>query len=415
MTELSADQVDPMRDDRAPGLRRFRGLLSLLAILYIAFVVATFGGGPEAVVTLVFGIVMIPAPFVGWLTYAKAPPDLRRLWLLLAVAGTLWFAGSLVWYALYFAGGSELPDTPALSDPVFAAARLAVVAAIVLAMRSLVSFRLALLDASVIAAAGIAVGAAFVADGLQNAVDKPSLVLLYSPVLGTVTLMLIVSAALGSSAGLPLSTALVGAGQTLLAVGSMLYTHQAIDGGFVDARWPDLFYTGGAAVSYLAAAAIVFRVDRPVHAVRVFIPRHSAASVPVLLLSLCALAVTLGVTSYGLLTNSSALALVGVASAVLIGVAMAFRARDSIRTAEDAYIRLDRALVDVERARDRLEESNEELARANARVQAIQIAHAELLNLADERTDGRMRGLIEETGSDLAEILAEELDRARER
>jgi hypothetical protein len=58
------------------------------------------------------------------------------------------------------------------------------------------------------------------------------------------------------------------------------------------------------------------------------------------------------------------------------------------------YVRLDRALADVERTRDRLEESNQELARTNARVRAIEIAHAELLNLADERTQGRMRELI---------------------
>jgi hypothetical protein len=94
---------------------------------------------------------------------------------------------------------------------------------------------------------------------------------------------------------------------------------------------------------------------------------------------------------------------------------MALRARAAIRSAENAYSRLDHSLADIERARDDLALANEELARANARVQAMQIAHAELLNLADERTHGRMRELIEETGSDLADLLEEELDRARDR
>ena len=45
----------------------------------------------------------------------------------------------------------------------------------------------------------------------------------------------------------------------------------------------------------------------------------------------------------------------------------------------------------------------------------MQIAHAELLNLADERTHGRMRELIEEAGTELADLLEDELERARRR
>jgi len=60
----------------------------------------------------------------------------------------------------------------------------------------------------------------------------------------------------------------------------------------------------------------------------------------------------------------------------------------SVITAESAYARLDRALAETESARD-------EVVRANAEMQTIQIAFADLLNLADERTEGRMRELIE--------------------
>ena len=87
---------------------------------------------------------------------------------------------------------------------------------------------------------------------------------------------------------------------------------------------------------------------------------------------------------------------------------MAFRATDSIRTAETAYHTLDRALADTERARD-------ELARANVEIQAMQIAFADLLNLTDERTEGRIRELIEDTGQELADLLEDEIALKRRR
>jgi hypothetical protein len=82
---------------------------------------------------------------------------------------------------------------------------------------------------------------------------------------------------------------------------------------------------------------------------------------------------------------------------------MALRARSSIRTAEDAYGRLDSALS--ERASDELAAANEELARTNLELRTTQLAMADVLNLADERTHGRMRELIEKTGGQLAELL----------
>jgi len=41
--------------------------------------------------------------------------------------------------------------------------------------------------------------------------------------------------------------------------------------------------------------------------------------------------------------------------------------------------------------------------------------YADLLNLTDERTHGRMRELIMDTGEDLAELLEEEMERERRR
>ncbi len=98
----------------------------------------------------------------------------------------------------------------------------------------------------------------------------------------------------------------------------------------------------------------------------------------------------------------------------MIGVAMALRSRDSIRTAETAYERLDQELAGSERLRDELAAANRGLARANLELQTLQVAMADLLNLADERAGGRIRELVEDTGGELAELLEQELDRTRD-
>ena len=77
--------------------------------------------------------------------------------------------------------------------------------------------------------------------------------------------------------------------------------------------------------------------------------------------------------------------------------------------------RLGRALADAERARDELADANQDLARANAQIQAVHIAYADLLNLTDERTHGRVRELIEDAGEELAELLEAEMERERQR
>lgn len=228
--------------------------------------------------------------------------------------------------------------------------------------------------------------------------------------------MLLVSAILGSWEGLPRSIALVGLGEIPLTIGNLIYGYAAVQGEYTQNTWANLGWALGGAIFTLGALVIILGVDRPVRLrVGKDIPNHPAGSQRVLLLSLAALALTLGVAGYGLLVDARGLAIVGLIASVSIGAAMALRARAAIRSTENAYARLDRSVADVERARDDLALANEELGRANARVRAIQIAHAELLNLADERTQGRMRELIEETGSELAEFLEDELERARRR
>ena len=107
------------------------------------------------------------------------------------------------------------------------------------------------------------------------------------------------------------------------------------------------------------------------------------------------------------LSGSLTIAFVGLTSSSGVALAVAVRARRSFCVLEAAYLDLDRALFKSERTCDRLSFENEELAGANVGLRAAQIAFAEVLNLANERSKGQMRALVEEIGEGLAEILAE--------
>jgi hypothetical protein len=408
---MSAADIHRIGLVRVPTRARgFRIFVVTLGGAYLAYFLATVGGAPQALLSPLYSVFLVPVPFVVWWAYRRAPAELRRLILLLAWAATLWLVGSLVWYVYYFAGGSQVPEPPGTWDIFLVLARLLVIAAIVDAMRSLMSIRLAALDASVVCAATVALGAAFIARGLEGGVSTPALFTLNRPLLGIVTLMLIVSAVLGSWQGLPLSIVLMALGEVALTVGSLIYSYQAINDDFVDDRWAGLAWAGGAALSIIAASVIIARVDRPIRvAARSRIPQHPAGTRPVLLVALTGLLLTLGTALYGLAADKPAVALVGVAAGAWIGAAMAFRARSSIRTAETAYDRLDEAHRDSERSRDELAAANHELARANVELRTLHVAMADVLNLADERTHGRMRELIEDTGEDLAGLLEEHM------
>jgi hypothetical protein len=61
----------------------------------------------------------------------------------------------------------------------------------------------------------------------------------------------------------------------------------------------------------------------------------------------------------------------------------------------------------------RAKSTRDDLARANAEIRTIRIAYAEVLNLADERTEGRIRELMEDTGDALAAIREGEIAQRR--
>jgi hypothetical protein len=245
--------------------------------------------------------------------------------------------------------------------------------------------------------------------GLENGANPASVITLNRPILSIIILMIITSAVVTSWEGVPLSMAMLGLAEAALTVGNLIYAFQAVQDRFVDERWASLAWGAGAILALLAASTLILRIDRPIRlSASARIPDHPVGTTRVLLISLGGLVISCGVAGYGLAIGSRGVSTAGVGACVAIGVAMAFRATGSIRTAETAYGRLDRALTETENAKD-------ELARANAEIQTIQIAFADLLNLADERTEGRVRELIESTGQDLADILEEGIAEERNR
>jgi hypothetical protein len=227
------------------------------------------------------------------------------------------------------------------------------------------------------------------------------------PLLGVATLALLASAALGRWHGLSLSVVLFGLANTLLTVGGIVYTYEAVEWQDVDLRWAELGLFGGTVVSILAGLVIILGVDRPVRPPRPEdIPGHRTGAAAMVYGALCALALTVGVALYGQFTHSGTVLVVGVAAGAWIGCAMALRAGGSIRDVERAYARLDRAHVVLERTKDRLAETNEELARANVELRAVHTAFEDLLVLTDERSHGGLRALVEDAGDDLARLLS---------
>jgi hypothetical protein len=136
----------------------------------------------------------------------------------------------------------------------------------------------------------------------------------------------------------------------------------------------------------------------------------TARSQGVRLATPAAIALALGVVTYGVVTNRSNVGMVGLAAACLTAVVMAVSACRSLRTAQRSCELLHRALTESERARDELHVANQRLRRRNADLRASQRAVVQGLGLIDERTRGRLWELIEEAGGELAALVDETLD-----
>jgi hypothetical protein len=400
MTSPSARAVDasPLAD------RRLHVLCMGAAALVVTYAAAASLGASSIALNLILTVAVGIVAVLGWGAFAKAPAPIRPMCSLLAPAATCWFVGTIVWDYYFIASGGSASPPLGPWDPIFVGAYALALAAVLVGMRTVISLRHAALDASVIVAAGLALGA--VGHGLENGVSLDSLGTLVRPTLGIVMLTLIVSAGLGAWQGLPLSLVLFGIGQVCLTLGGLVYTFSVVEDDYVDLRWTGIGIVSGAAFSIVAAGVIVIGVDRPVRLVNEErIPDHAVGAKGVLYAAIGALAATLSVAFYGHLTGNGAVFGVGLLTSGWVGAAMAFRARNSIREVERAYVELDRAHLALERAHDDLRDANDELARTNVEIRAVHAALEDLLVIADERTHGALRQLIEEAGEDLAEFL----------
>jgi two-component system, cell cycle response regulator len=388
----------------------------LVAAALSAIVAAAVGaaalGAPDTALAASFTFAMPVLPALAWWAFARSPADLRRFWFLVASGVTLWLAGSLVWYVAYRAAGYVDPGSPGPWDAVFLLAYAAVLVGVYHGLRDALPLRQALLDVSVVVAAGLAVGVALVGRELAAGITLEALATVARPLFGLAVVTLVASAVLGAWREIWLSVLLFGAGQAFFTAGSVLFSY-GVEAGRVADRWADLAWLAGTATSMLAAALAVLSLDRPVRlAARPRIPGTAAAGA-VLLVGLAALGVAAGVIVYAAAAGGPAVLAAGVLAAVWIGTAMALRARNAIGALEVAYTELDRAHLALERVSDALAAANHDLARANAEIRAVHGAFEDLLAIADEQTQGAMSDLIEETGAELAAMLEDY--RARER
>ena len=108
--------------------------------------------------------------------------------------------------------------------------------------------------------------------------------------------------------------------------------------------------------------------------------------------ALTAIAVPLAAASYGVETNHRTIAMIGLVVTAVVAAAAALRATRSTRV------------------RDELLEANENLRRRNTDLEAMHRAVLQGLDVIDERTQGRLWELFEETGDELAELVDEALD-----
>jgi hypothetical protein len=147
---------------------------------------------------------------------------------------------------------------------------------------------------------------------------------------------------------------------------------------------------------------------------------HAALRAPspgphaLLLASLTAIGVALGGATYGIESDQESVAMVCLAAAAVLGLALGVIAQTSIWAGQRTCEALDRALFRSERAREELRVANERLQRRNAQLQTLQLAVEDGFDWIDERTEGRLRELVAETGDELAALVDEALDEPTE-
>src|SRR5919106_3889444 len=228
MSPTATATATPLADRRVHLLALWAGGL------VFTYVLAASLGASATALNVVLTLAVALVAVLGWGAWLKAPAAMRPMCAFLAPAATCWFVGTLIWDYYFVVGDRSTSPPLGPWDPVFVGAFALAIAAVLVGMRTVISLRHAALDASVVVAAGIALGA--VGHGLENGISLDSLGTLVRPTLGIVMLTLIVSAAMGAWQGLPLSLVLFGIGQVCLTLGGLVYTF-SVENEQVDLRW----------------------------------------------------------------------------------------------------------------------------------------------------------------------------------
>lgn len=394
----------------ARAMARFRIAAVVAASALALYWVATFANAPAPALTLVFTVVLPLVPPLGWWAAARALPQLRRFVLVAAAAITFQGVGSVLWYVAFLENGSKVPEPPGFWTPFLHVALALGAVAAWIAVRHAVRPRQAVLDYSVVFAAGACVAVALLERQLRTGWSAASLDAAARPLVNVLLVTLIASAALGRWQGLPLPVGLLALGQLFNSAGDLLFAYDTARHAYVDDRWTNLLWLTGAVIAMVTAASVILRIDRPIRFTRQALP--GASPFALLLATVSAWSIAAAVAVYGALGEHPAALYAGLAAGAWIGLAAPLRTLGALQEARAAYQRLDEAHFSLEQASehaDRLVRERDatiaQLAQRNVEHTAIQTMLGSLFELADQRSEGELRSRLEETADELTDWL----------
>ncbi len=382
---------------QAEGHRRLRGLGIAGGVFVAVYAIATVAGAPPGVLTHVFVAPMAVVLVVGWWAALRAPREVRSVWLMLASASTLWAVGSVGWEVQFAVEGGEPLQPPTVWDPLFAVALALAAIAVGVAIQRAVVLRHVAVDAVVVLAAATVIGVAY-ADGSRfGGLNVRAAIAFDRPLFGLVTLVMISTAALGTSEGIRRSTVLLGVSQAFLVLGHLLYGYQALRHPELDYRWCDVAWATGAVVGILAGASLILRDDPLMRfGPPVAMTAHPRGTRAAVLVAAVCLTVATGGVVYGVANERPATVVVALAALAICILGLVARVQAAVTAADEAFRRLDRVVFEHELACDQLRVQNERLAHSTAMLRRYQRLVRSALRDTDAATDGELAALIAE-------------------
>lgn len=387
-----------------------RALAAGALALLVAFWIATIADADDGVLNLVFTAVVVGVMPVGVSAFRRAPAELRGFVGLGVGALFAQIIGTVLWYAAYLGhNGHDLP-TYGIWSPFLYGSLLVAAAAIWRGVRHHVQPRDAALDFSVVLAAA-ASAAIVIAVPLRIGWSFAAVDGIVRPLFALLVVTLAASGLVGRWRSLPLPVALVSLSLAFDAGGQAWFSYLTAGGAYTSDRGPDALWMTAAIIALLAGLAIVAGNERSLRLLtREALPGVSPLSL--LTISATAWAVAAAVVVIGAVSHDRPALFAGIGAAAWIGFAGLLRTSAALSEARAAYRELEDAHFSLEQARERTaavvaerDEMIAQLAQRNVELTAIQTMFGPLLDLADERSEGRLRSDLEDTGDGLAEWL----------